>query len=217
MVGEKLIVVACRDSFNNELAVSLMQQVPALASALSTSRRHIAVHRTSFPGEIAFDSLVLLGPDAHSGYEHQDPYLHERTIVAFPAFHCEFVGNESAGEIDYMRRNIVSTVVWEREPNPKCKIYYENRRTGIELTGTKPLLASAEEVLKVIGSLEGARGPESFLDICNFQDTKAHVEWRADGFQIEVEDGERVSGTQLRETTDWALEFLFQDCQRYFG
>jgi hypothetical protein len=62
-----------------------------------------------------FENIVALNRRAHGLFQAQSSELHERTLVIFPAYECEFNGRESISEIDIIRHDIVPTLDWKRK------------------------------------------------------------------------------------------------------
>jgi hypothetical protein len=117
MAGPRLIIVTARDSFDDRLAVFLLDcadegRLPALGSA------KIAVIAAKFPKPWSFECVVVVPPKIAGRFDHQSAQLKRITYWVVPAFAFEFRNGEDGDGfwIQIRRRDgwKVDVMRWDR-------------------------------------------------------------------------------------------------------
>ena len=176
-----LQLVTARDSFSADIAQRLLRAVD-----IDDLRRAGALPITIVEGELTpFDCMALVGPKAHDMYRYQDPILGQRTVVAFPAYRCEFSGDEAAEEVRLMRERFVSTLDWKRQPTPKVEMRFVNTRSGARSRGNRFGLVDLPYALHEVVELQGSGG---YVDLRNFRREACRVTWTEGRFLMHRHD-----------------------------
>lgn len=160
-----IINIAVRDFLDINIISKLSEKISKL-NIDNIPENIQKIQDVNFVG-LNFNSLMLLPPSYHiMGYEDTEeiPFL-ENTIIAFPIYHCEFSGNETPDEIKYMRRDIVSTIDWNREITPKIKIRYKNFITKSKTVGNRFYLSKESTLINEINDL---KDDKSFIELENY-------------------------------------------------
>lgn len=98
----------------------------------------------------AFETMCVLNSSAHRSFVGEVPELHEFTFVVFPAYRCEFSGNETDKEIEFMRKNTVGTIDVRRSPSPKIKMWYKDVAKSAGSVGKDVKLDRVDSLRRVL-------------------------------------------------------------------
>jgi hypothetical protein len=197
--------VMARDTYDPELAGALIKFLRThgqKADLLTAARLVKGFH---FPGT-GFDSVLLLGPSAHRLFQNVSPRLHDRTIQAIPTYAGEFSGSEKADLIDLIRKDVVSTLDWKREPSPQVFLRFKDAVTGIRSTGKKPGLTTRKTFLKLVTEMDPVEG--SFVEATNFRGETVTLTPTPAGFDVAL--GPKAPGLSLtrEDVGAWIDKFL---------
>jgi len=151
-----------------------------------------------FPG-LKMDAALFLPPDWHTSLKAEDEDLFQKTIAGFPIFHSEFNGDETPDEVKSMRRDLVTTVDWERPVSPKLRMRYNNVETKGKSTGKTPGLAPLETFWREFHRLAD---PKSFIELENYRKQFVRITAPVSG-KLRVEDRD---GKVLLEDSRDAVE-----------
>jgi len=88
------------------------------------------------------------------------------TFVAIPVFKSEFSGNETPEDFYELRRNIVPSNDWHREPSPKLLLRFDNTKTRAG-TGDRYVLSKFDLVIREAKEMLGTI--DSFMEILNYK------------------------------------------------
>jgi hypothetical protein len=143
----------------------------------------------------AFDVVVSVGPGLHRHYQQEKPELGARTISIFPAYRCEFAGDENESDAAYRwgRAAGVQTSVLDRQPRPFLKFRYKAESGRVIKTRG---FAGVKSALIWIQMLE--RDPERFVELENYRHEVRRFEW-ADGHWLVSDPNEQLESADLRE------------------
>lgn len=185
----RLLQVSNFDSFDEDLA----------ATTLEFAREHEAgiFARNPFlgfaegfkaPAGYSFDAVAGTAPDVHEFYKVENPSLNPYVRVVFPAFACEFSGEENREEA-VTRFEMLPTGLDERVPAPFLKMRYTNTRTRGHSTNPGRGFTQQENLETELRLMEG--GPGSFVEFENRHGKVWRVEWHDAWFIAEwdTQDG----------------------------
>ncbi|KAF2334672.1 hypothetical protein [Flavobacterium ginsenosidimutans] len=162
-----------------------------------------------FYNEMEMNGIAFLPYKYHSIFETQDKDLYLNTIVTFPIYNCEFNGNESSEEVKLLRRDIVSTIDWDREVSPIIKIRYNNLKTGSRTRGNKFYFVSLNVVLNELDNLQNDDFPDSFVELENYKDEYIHVSaLNSSVFLIVNKNRTIVLQDKIQKIKDFTIDFL---------
>ncbi|MEU3789860.1 hypothetical protein AB0F07_08645 [Streptomyces fructofermentans] len=126
-------------------------------------------------GTYRFDSVAAASPSVH-GYHHgRNEALNEVVSGVFPAYRCEFRGDESPEEAVTRFKGMLRPTVLSRSPVPYLRMRYDNTRTKGGSVGPSRGFTTHDVLLRELGLLEGA--PGSFVEFENSSGEVWHVEW----------------------------------------
>ncbi len=126
-------------------------------------------------GAYRFDSVVAASPPVH-GYHHgRNDALNEVVSAVFPAYQCEFRGDETLEEAVMRFKRMLRPTILSRPPVPYLRMRYENTRTEGGSTGTSRGFTTQDVLLRELELLEGA--PGSFVEFENSLGEVWNVEW----------------------------------------
>jgi hypothetical protein len=189
------------DSYDEDLARAVLSFARAHPEELIAppERPLVALDGFSHPGK-GFDILVAIGPTVHE-YQSEDPALHEVTRAVFPAYRCEFAGDEDETQtrFRYTRAAGVPATRWDREPHPFITMRHKTE-TGRVIA--KRGFAQLATLVNELRTLEGR--PDRFVEFENYR----HDVWRVEWDGLWVVTGE--SAPQRLEF-DELLEFVRAD------
>ncbi|MER5306831.1 hypothetical protein ABT034_03380 [Streptomyces sp. NPDC002773] len=126
-------------------------------------------------GDYRFDAVAATSPAVHGYHVGRNEELNEVVSGVFPAYQCEFRGDESP-EVAVMRvKRMLRPTVLTRSPVPYLRMRYENTRTRGGSTGASRGFATQDVLLLELALLEGA--PGSFVEVENHRGDVWCVEW----------------------------------------
>ncbi|MFE2598719.1 hypothetical protein ACFXCZ_19830 [Streptomyces sp. NPDC059396] len=126
-------------------------------------------------GAYRFDAVAAASPTVH-GYHHgRNEALNEVVSAVFPAYRCEFRGDENLEEAVLRFKRMLRPTLVSRLPVPYLRMRYENTRTGSGSVGTSRGFTEHNVLLRELGLLEGA--PSSFVEFENLHGKVWRVEW----------------------------------------
>ncbi|CAL9489591.1 MULTISPECIES: hypothetical protein [Streptomyces] len=173
--GKRLLQLSGRDSYDEDLAVA----------TLRFARKHEdeMVARNSFLGALEgfepptgrrFDAVVAVAPQVHRFYRAEKPELTEHVRLTYPAYACEFSGEESVDEA-VTRYRMLGLTDLDRAPVPFLRMRFANTRTRGRSTNKGRGLTDPQRLLGELRAIEGGAG--SFVEFENRHGTVWRVEW----------------------------------------
>ncbi|OQR63084.1 hypothetical protein B6E66_15705 [Streptomyces maremycinicus] len=125
-------------------------------------------------GTYRFDAVAAASPPVH-GYHHgRNEALNEVVSGVFPAYGCEFRGDESLAEAE-VRKGMLRPTLLSRSPVPYLRMRYDNTRTKGGSVGLSRGFTTLDVLLRELVLLEGA--PGSFVEFENSSKEVWRVEW----------------------------------------
>ncbi|MFE4258108.1 hypothetical protein [Streptomyces sp. NPDC056883] len=122
-----------------------------------------------------FDAVVAAAPSVH-GYHHgRNEALNEVVSAVFPAYQCEFRGDESPDEALLRFKRMLRPTILSRPPAPYMRMRYENTRTGGGSVGPARGFTTHDGLMREFRLVEGA--PGSFVEFENASGQVWNVEW----------------------------------------
>jgi hypothetical protein len=156
----------------------------------------------SAPG-YRFDALVAAMPSVHRAFKAKDRELHAVTYDVYPAYRCEFSGQETEDEARYRFEDDVDLADYHREPNPFVRFRYLDTKNHGGSIGDERGFASLHYL---IVTLKDLGGEGSFVEFENFRGEVRRVDWR-DGDLILSGGGEQRR-MELPELIDGVRHFM---------
>ncbi len=80
-------------------------------------------------GSYGFDAVAAVPPDVHGYHIGRNEELNEVVTDVFPAYACEFRGDETHGEAMQRFKRMLNPTVMPRHPVPYLRMRYENTKT----------------------------------------------------------------------------------------
>jgi hypothetical protein len=197
--GEYVFQLHARDSYDEKLVVAALGFAREHSSELLAAfDRPLAVAEGFRSPDSAFDLVVAVSPVLHRYHAEENPALGARTLAVFPAYRCEFAGDEDEAQAQYRyaRAPGVRTSKLRREPRPYMRMR-ERVKTGRVIP--KRGFAGIKLALFELRSLEGDV-PERFVEVENYRHEVRRFEW-ADGQWIVLggETPEHLDAAGMRE------------------
>ncbi|MGX5183080.1 hypothetical protein ACWKT5_09710 [Streptomyces avermitilis] len=150
-------------------------------------------------GTYRFDAVAAASPAVHGFHHGRNEALNEVVSAVFPAYQCEFRGDENAEEAVLRFKRMLRPTVVSRLPVPYLRMRYENTRTDGGSMGTSRGFTTHDVLLRELVLLEGA--PGSFVEFENLHGEMWRVEW--DGSWL-------VNGQpqDVRPSEEWVMTVL---------
>ncbi len=126
-------------------------------------------------GAYPFNAVAAASSAVH-GYHHgRNEALNDVVSAVFPAYRCEFRGDENLEEAVVRFKRMLRPTGMSRLPVPYLRMRYENTRTGGGSMGTSRGLTTPDVLLRELVLLEGA--PGSVVEFENLHGEVWRVEW----------------------------------------
>ncbi|WP_326650380.1 hypothetical protein [Streptomyces sp. NBC_01750] len=101
-----------------------------------------------------FDAVAAVPPAVHGYHIGRNEALNEVVTAVFPAYQCEFSGNELIEETVYRFKRMLRPTVISRPPVPYLRMRYENSKTGGGSVGPYRGFATHDVLIRELGLLE---------------------------------------------------------------
>lgn len=184
------LLVVSENNIDDEFAILIFSE--KITGASSLQKKALANNK------YGFSTLVLAPAEYHAYFKGRLDGERKSLLLCLPTYNCEFSGLESTDDFCLMRREIVSTLDWNRKISPKISLRFDH--PSIEAgTGGNAVLARYEMVLNEINNLDGAR--DAFVEISNYL-----------GENIEILSHSRGEFILVRKRDDRTREYLDADC-----
>ncbi len=154
-----------------------------------------------------FDAFAMLSHEAHSLYETIDENVFRATVVVFPVYKCELDGTESSDLIRMIRRDLLPTLQWDREPSPKIHASFVNGKTGVRSVSKKLKLASLPEIISILKQIEGCQN--SWVEMRNWLGETLKIEFVND-YQWRLDSGTAGNLSALDKVVSFVQSFCVQ-------
>ncbi|GAA3851633.1 hypothetical protein [Streptomyces sedi] len=172
--GRRLIQTSSRDSYRDDLAVATLRFAREREEELFARNPHLgSAAGFAAPDGAHFDAVAGAAPAVHRFYHVELPELTPLVRVVFPAYVCEFSGDETLEE-SITRYRMLQVTRWERGPVPFLKMRFANTRTLGRSTNEGRGLTDLAVLERELQLMDDA--PGSFVE---FENRHAHV-WRVE-------------------------------------
>lgn len=114
-----------------------------------------------------FDRVLTACPAFHAHFGGRLDAQRSRLVLCLPIHHSEFTGAEDRATFATMRREVVSTLDWSREPMPRALVRFDNPRSGGG-TGDRSMLFPWRTLEREIVNLNGVE--RGFVEIVNYRE-----------------------------------------------
>ncbi|WP_246113956.1 hypothetical protein [Streptomyces montanus] len=174
--GTRLLQLSGRDSYDHELAVATLEFAREREKEIFARNPYLgALEGFRTPtGRHGFDAVVGIAPEVHDFYHVQHPELTPHVRLTFPAYACEFSGQETLDEA-ITRYRMLRLNNLDREPLPFLRMRYANTRTKGRSTNPGRGFTEPRRLVEEIEWMEGAGG--SFVEFENRHGGVWRVEW----------------------------------------
>jgi hypothetical protein len=204
--GKHAFQLFARLSYDEELVTAVFGFAREhTGELLAAFDRPLAVAEGFRHPDPAFDLVVAVNPALHRYHAEENPELGARTLAVFPAYRCEFAGDEDETDAQYRyaRAAGVPASTLRREPRPYLKM---RSRTESGRVIAKRGFAGVKLALVELRSLEGG-APERFVELENYRHEVRRFEW-ADG-QWTVGGGETPEHLDAAGVREFLRTFLW--------
>ena len=198
--GRDLLVVS-ENRYDDDFASHILQSAASRPVADGLDIRELPRH-----GEYKFDALLTAPSDYHSYFKGRLDAQRGNLFFCCPIYRCEFSGHESSREFYLLRREIVPTLNWKREPAPKILLRFDNPKTGGGTIPRKRIPAKYPILLREIDELSGV--PEGFIEIENYRGRVAQIRSDRQNLYTLAVDGRDQGALDNKELKKKAGEFL---------
>ncbi len=178
-----IVATVCKSGCSVEMAKQILAgNEDELISKLSA--KHLVLTEQS--GINRFEIVVTLSPESHDLFKTFDPSIHQNTIVAFPAYKCEFSGRENGEFVRLVRKEIVPTLEWGRAPAPQILARMNNPKTKVKSIGKGKFLEKLPQALSFIMEMADCEG--SWIELQNVTGNVMMIQFKG-RFKIEYPEG----------------------------
>lgn len=105
-----------------------------------------------------FDAVVAIAPQVHRFYRAEKPEPTEHVRLTYPAYACEFSGEESVDEA-VTRHRMLGLTDLDRAPVPFLRMRFANTRTRGRSTNKGRGLTDPQRLLGELRAIGGVRDP----------------------------------------------------------
>lgn len=200
-----LVTVDSRGRFDGLLALAVLEFVRARAANLDFARP-VSVLEGFHHENSGFDAVAVLPPASHTRFTAQSFKVQEKTLVALPMYRCELSGEESAEEIQFIRKHFWPSLDWDRAPAPQVRMRYENVRTRSRTRGSQPGLASMETLMREVQNLKGS--PGSYVEVRNFKGEQLRITSTGEQLALEAEPAPGTIHIAADDRCSWVKRFI---------
>lgn len=159
------LVVICENQRDDEFANFILSNSLPVEDGTKLSIRPLGLNKNGF------NHLILAPKEFHGYLKGRLDDERERLLLCLPVHKGEFSGNESINDFFLLRRKIVDTLDWTRQPSPQVQIRFDNPKTG---GGSGAyVLVKYEYLLNEIGKIEGVE--DGFIEILNCSGAVAEI------------------------------------------
>lgn len=160
------LVVICESARDDDFAKFVLSSALPVKDGTRLSMRPLGENR------YGFKNLILAPKDFHGYLKGRLDEERDRLILCLPVHKGEFSGTEQIDDFFLLRRGIVDTLNWERDPSPQVQIRFDNPSTGVGTAGAY-VLVKYQYLLHEIDKLEGVE--EGFIEILNYLGAVAEI------------------------------------------
>jgi len=212
--GERLLQFSGRESYDEELAVSVLGFAREREGEIFARNAHWGALGGFQPpaGRRDFDAVVGISPDVHRAYRLERPELTSHVRMVFPAYACEFAAaadetpDEAVTRYRMLRLNELG-----RDPLPYLRMRYANTLTQGRSTNRGRGFTEPGRLVDELRWMEGGDG--SFVEFENRHGRVWRAEWRGGWFVAELgvdTDAGGARETGVEELIEFATGRLYE-------
>ncbi|MDN3024660.1 hypothetical protein [Streptomyces sp. S.PB5] len=170
--GKRLLQLSSRDSYDEDLALATLAFAREHEDEIFVANPFLgSLDGFGPPVGRHFDAVVGIAPEVHEFYRVEKPELTPHVRLVFPAYACEFSGDETLDEA-ITRYRMLRLTNFGREPLPFLKMRYINTRTRGRSTNPGRGFTAPRRLVQELRQMEGGAG-----SIVEFENRHSHV-WR---------------------------------------
>ncbi|MEV0529402.1 hypothetical protein AB0I66_38895 [Streptomyces sp. NPDC050439] len=174
--GRRLLQLRAADSYDQKLAVAVLGFARDHEEFMFAANPSIGSTEGFVPPEgFEFDTVAATSPEVHRFYAYENPELMPLVRVVFPAYACEFSGEESESEAITRYKMLGKSRLLARDPVPFLKMRYANTRTKARSTNPGRGFTEERNLQLELRDMDGA--PDSFVEFENRHAKVWRVEW----------------------------------------
>ncbi|MGW5346991.1 hypothetical protein [Streptomyces sp. NPDC004050] len=173
--NNRLYQVNTLDSFDEGLVREVLRLSRQSALGQGQQAQQFVISSGFEHEPYGFDTIAAVPPAIHQYYTRRNEALNEATIGVFPAYRCEFSGDETRDEAMYRFKRMLHPAMMSRNPAPYLRMRFENTDTGVGSIGPSRGFATPDVLLRELKLIEGAAG--SFVEFENFRHEVWRIEW----------------------------------------
>lgn len=201
-----IILFLIRGEYDRKQAIDFMSFINTCESSIQITDTIKKIENIMFD-TMTMDAAIFLGPDFHSSFKADMPGIHQKTILCFPIYHCEFDGYENADEIMVMRKDFVPTLCWDRDPCPKIRCRFNNPRTKGGTIGKKLGLIDIGTVINEMIKLSGVS--DGFIELSNCKNKSIRIiSNQIDSYEVFNDKAQRIFCGNYDKTIEALKAFL---------
>ncbi|WP_367871238.1 hypothetical protein [Luteolibacter sp. Populi] len=201
-----LVLISLRGDYSEDSLLAFCRSVDEARDEVSKVEIPSKIHPVTLENS-GFDTLMLVPPGFHDAFAVQNELLAKCTMVAFPAFNCEFSANETKASLDVLRRGVVPTLDWNRAPAPRVAMKYSNPRIRGGSAGNHRGLADRDTARRELCNLPAS--PGGFVELENFAGDVITVSFTDNCLVLERDGVGRSFDDNLDELLAAVDAFLF--------
>lgn len=210
---QRAIALASNDQYAFQVACSNGFSDEAAGRVLSFARRHEAALFNAIPFATApgfrmhgndFDCVASVLPEI-TGSHTQD--WEKSVFDVFPAWACEFSGDESEIEAQFRFTKELEPMDYQRKPHPFVRMRYENPRTGLRASKAgHRMLADAARLDREIRVADDVG--DGWVEAENFRGEVRRIEWQGGSAELVDPVAKARSRFEVKDTVDFVRRFL---------
>lgn len=179
--NELLICLPIKGKRKDAAAIKLLESASKQRGAfLSGGIYYLPCPKLS---DCCFDRIIALNPAFHDTFLYEATPLHEKTIVIFPVWTCEFTYHETPDLMKLRREEFVSTLDWSRLPSPVVFMRFQNAKAGIRSVGDKLGMTRLDDLIKEMSKLP-VDDYNSFIEAENYLGQRIMINALHDGVSL---------------------------------
>lgn len=185
--------------------LALLGDVVAFSREIKSLRGRLPIltfNGFSSPG-YGFDTLAVPRRSVYDYDKNEFPEVSKSALVVFPAFACEFSGNEDEPEAVYRVTRAIHIATLGRDPQPYLKVKYRNQQFGGVTEGDGRHLMPFNALEREIRQLQNVGG--AFVEFETFVGDVWRLSWNG----AVLVEGTVTSVLSLDAAVDFARSAVF--------
>lgn len=202
--GSQAFQLNCNKGWTTDRAVAVLDFVRRNEQRSLAAAPFAVLPGFALPGK-NFDCVAVVLPTVAQMYLSKDPLLAKSVYAVFPAWRCEFSGDEDEAEASRRYKRVLETADWDRGPEPFLRWrYVKASGQQVSLPGDRRGLAGRSELATLLKIQRGAA--RGFVELENFRGQVHRIDWR-DGRTV-LRGGDQEQFLSEEELTPWIDQFL---------